>query len=127
MPRLLVADDNDDHREMMAEAFRHTNLEADFAANGDEALNKYAEAIIANHPYDLLILDVAMPDMTGIRVGEIIRQSNYQTPLIFYTAYPAAVSHGRAAMLEGAIFLEKPLEITELIEKVNETLKGRST
>ena len=68
--RLLIADDDNEIRELLEFDLSHSGYEVDCAKDGEEALQK---ALIGN--YDLILLDVMMPKMNGFDVCKNIRKS----------------------------------------------------
>lgn len=81
--RLLIVDDNymirDLYAKMLADEFR-----CDTARDGVEACAKFASAVEANDAYDLIMLDVVMPNMNGIDCAARIRESS-AVPIVFVT------------------------------------------
>jgi DNA-binding response OmpR family regulator len=65
---VLIADDNDDIRNVLADFFSFNGYETDTARNGDEALK-----ILKEKPYSLLITDLNMPTMDGIELIRAVR------------------------------------------------------
>jgi CheY-like chemotaxis protein len=68
MARILIVEDHIDSRDAMSEILRRKGYEVDVAANGREAL-----AIVIDHTPDVMLLDLALPEMDGVRVIEVIR------------------------------------------------------
>ena len=78
---LLVVDDEDNLRSMLAAALQHHGFAVSEAANGREALDQ----IPARRP-DLILLDVMMPDLDGFEVCRRLRAEGDRTPVLFLTA-----------------------------------------
>lgn len=123
MPELvLVADDDEDIRALVALRLRKAGYEVVTAANGEEALRLAREL-----KPDLLLLDVSMPVMDGHEVcREIQAQGPTAPPVIFLTAR----SHGPAA-LEGfaagaADYVTKPFRPEELLARVHANLRAKA-
>lgn len=70
--KLLVMEDEEDIRDILAEMLRHLGYEADFASNGTEAVELFRNAVKANAPYTATIMDLTIPG--GIGGREAIRQ-----------------------------------------------------
>jgi two-component system sensor histidine kinase RpfC len=82
--RILVAEDNGTNRQIIEKILRHGNHQVDLVENGEEALDRLEESA-----YDLLILDMNMPQMGGLEVVKIHRALSRQsldTPVIILTA-----------------------------------------
>ena len=72
LQKLLVADDDNEIRELLEFDLSHSGYIVDIAKDGEEALNK---ALKGN--YDLILLDVMMPKMNGFDVCKNIRYTNF--------------------------------------------------
>ncbi len=85
--RILVAEDNEINQLLARRALEPTGLEIDIASNGTEALK-----LAGKNAYDLIFMDLNMPDMDGISVTRTIREkeSGTQVPIIALTASVAA-------------------------------------
>ena len=79
--KVLIADDEIDLTRALGAILKYSEYEVKIANNGEEAL-KIAE----NEKFDILILDVMMPKMTGIEVVEELRKKNINTPILMLTA-----------------------------------------
>jgi CheY-like chemotaxis protein len=78
--RILVAEDVEVNREIVAVLLEPTLVEIDFAENGEEAVEK------AGHGYDAVLMDVQMPRMDGYEATRRIRAAGNNTPVIAMTA-----------------------------------------
>ena len=108
--RLLVAEDEADLRESLADALRAAGHNVELATDGAEAI-----ALAAANSYDALLSDINMPKMDGLQVLERMKATAPNTPIILMTAY-AEVADAVAALKEGAYdYLTKPFEIDELL------------
>ena len=82
--RVLVVDDNAVIRKIAIMNLRRFGIEAEVAVNGREAVEK-----VANKKYDLILMDVAMPELNGLRATELIRideADGERTPIVGVTA-----------------------------------------
>jgi len=105
---VLVVDDDADVREFAAAAldtFGHTVVQA---PDGGEAL-----ASIEASPPDAVLLDYAMPGMTGAEVAKIIERSHPKLPIIFMTGYADAAAL-EPVLGRNALVLRKPFRVDEL-------------
>ena len=94
------------------------------SANGGEA----ALALAAQEPYEVIFLDVQMPDMGGFTLCSKIRQTapNRATPVVFVTSQDDADAHVRALQSGGSDFLAKPFLLIELtVKALTFALRGR--
>ena len=83
--RLLIADDNPVNRKVLATIFQDCNFRIDYAADGDEAIELVREH---GNAYDIVMLDVMMPRMSGFEACRIIRSqySHFDLPVLMLTA-----------------------------------------
>lgn len=111
--RVLLVDDETEFTELLAERMRNREMDVDTADSGEKAIE-----MVKNKYYDAIILDLAMPGMDGIETLNAILGDNPDQQVIFLTGY-ASVPKTVEALKKGAIeFLEKPADITQLIELV---------
>lgn len=82
MKKILVADDEMSIRLLYSEELREEGYEVFTAANGKEALE-----IVAKEPLDLIILDIKMPEMSGIEVLRQIKEKHPNLPVLLSSAY----------------------------------------
>ncbi|MGE5807162.1 MAG: response regulator, partial [Ignavibacteria bacterium] len=80
--RILVVDDEDIIRESLSYVLKKEGYTVEEAGNGKSALDK-----LLQEPFDLVITDLEMPVMKGIRLLEEIKKLNIQTSVIIITAY----------------------------------------
>src|SRR6185312_14775712 len=80
--RILVIDDEADIREGLELLLTTEGYSVELAQNGVEGLQK-----MEGHGYDLVLLDLMMPDKSGMEVIEEVRQRDRETPIFMITAY----------------------------------------
>ncbi|MBU6156252.1 MAG: PAS domain-containing protein [Alphaproteobacteria bacterium] len=119
-PRLLIAEDNATNQLVVRSVLGRFGLNADFAGNGIEALEA-----VRQRPYDLILMDVHMPEMDGLEATRAIRSCNdhrAQIPIVALTANAFAhdVENCRAAGMNG--HLGKPFRKEELLIAIAEAL-----
>lgn len=117
MKKILVVDDEKNIRALFEDELDEAGYEVDVADSGKEALEK----VEANTP-DLVILDVRMPDMTGIEVLGQIRENHKELPVIMCTAVRGLEDDFTIWDAEIFAYLTKPVDLDELKEKVKEAL-----
>jgi len=117
--RILVADDDEDIRHLIAHALICAGYAVDAAENGVIAWNS-----LQVNSYDLLITDNGMPGLTGVELIAKSRDARVGVPVIMVTtAIPDQEFAKRPLLMPDAI-LRKPFVIDELLEKVNTMLAG---
>jgi two-component system, OmpR family, response regulator len=119
--RLLIVDDEDNLRSMLAAALSHHGFNVTTAENGREALDR----IPAERP-DLVLLDVMMPDLDGFEVCRRLRSAGDRTPVLFLTARDATDDRVRGLTLGGDDYLAKPFSLDELVARAEAVLRRTS-
>ena len=117
--RILVAEDNCVNQEVALGILRKLGLRADAVANGAEAVSA-----LATLPYDLVLMDVQMPEMDGLEAARLIRSPNsavrrHGIPIIAMTA--AAMPGDRERCLAAGMngYVTKPVSLRALVETLN--------
>ncbi|HLI99454.1 MAG TPA: response regulator, partial [Bradyrhizobium sp.] len=124
MPRglsVLVAEDNEINALLMRSLLTRLGHQAVLTTNGEEALESWLAATSAGTPYDLVLMDIQMPELDGIETTKRIRtheaaQSSRRTPILALTANTLVEDRYAcfAAGMDG--FLVKPLDREKLME-----------
>jgi two-component system, cell cycle sensor histidine kinase and response regulator CckA len=73
-------------------------------------------------PFDVLVTDVVMPELSGIELARAVRQLAPDLGLVFMSGYPDAIQGGRAGEFDGAAFLSKPFSPQLLVAAVRDRL-----
>jgi DNA-binding response OmpR family regulator len=114
-PRILYVDDDIDSCEVICWML---NLEDERYATTLVSSAFEAITLIENQPFDLFILDYALPEMSGVDLCRRIRCMDSQTPVMFYSAM-AGEEARRQALTQGATeYLVKPDDIDEFCPTV---------
>ena len=118
--KLLLVDDEKDFTEVLSERMVSRGYTVEIADSGQVAIEK-----VKKQTFDAIILDLAMPGMDGIEVLKILLKENPDLQIIFLTGH-ATLEKGIEAVKLGAVeFMEKPVDIDTLIEKVNDAKSKR--
>ncbi|MBK6949758.1 MAG: response regulator transcription factor [Haliscomenobacter sp.] len=119
--RILLVEDEENIREVITLNLELENYEVIPAATGREAIRLFHE-----QHFDLLILDVMLPEMDGFQVCEQIRLTNMDVPVIFLTAKDTAADR-IAGLKRGADdYLTKPFVLEELLLRVQNLIRRSS-
>jgi CheY-like chemotaxis protein len=119
-PKLLIADDDRDFRESLAEIFSRRGFATQLAADGREAL----EIVCQSRDIHLVILDVHMPRLTGLQALQQIRcQSSSSIPCILMSALMDDSLVREATPLNPAGLLSKPFTLRTLTMTVETVLR----
>ncbi len=118
---LLIVDDEENLRSMLAAALQHHGFAVTTAENGRQAL----EVIPQVRP-DLVLLDVMMPDLDGFEVCRRLRVDGDRTPVLFLTARDATEDKVRGLTLGGDDYVQKPFSLDELVARAEAVLRRTS-
>jgi two-component system OmpR family response regulator len=118
--RILVVDDEPYITDVVSAALRYEGFASDDAATGTEALDK---ARLGG--FDLIVLDVMLPDMEGFEVCRRMRTEDIRTPVLFLTARDATVDK-LAGLAHGDDYVTKPFSIDELLARIRAVLRRTS-
>ncbi len=116
---ILLGEDNDTVRFMTKDLLDDFGYEVIDAADGPEAVRKFMEH---RDRIDLLILDVIMPKMNGREVYEAIKIVNPRIKVIFTSGYTGDIIRTKGMVGQDAHFLQKPVAIDELLQKIRSVL-----
>lgn len=116
---ILVAEDEEDVRELMVEAFRFNGFQVIGVPDGEEAV-KEAKAILP----DLILLDVRMPKMTGFEACKVLKaeEATKKIPVVFLSAYGQEAEVKTGLKLGAEEYLFKPIALDELVRQVRKVL-----
>jgi len=110
--RILVIDDEPALRQSFTRILQKSGHDVTTAANGKEGI-----ALVSEHPYDLVYLDIRMPDMNGLEILKVIHEKFSELPVILFTAQPDLNSALEALRYGAKDYLLKPLKPQILIER----------
>lgn len=119
-PRILVVDDEPTMREMLRIVLRRDGYDVDVAENGEEAI-----ALLRHEPFDALVLDIRMPDVSGIDVLRAAKQIDGNIVVFMMTAFASTESAVEAMRLGAADYFTKPFNMDDLRTKVRQHLETR--
>lgn len=106
---VLIVDDTKNIRLMLRKCLEIDGYQVDSASNGQEGL----DAILAGQ-YDLIFLDIKLPEISGTEVLRRIRSAGIQTPVIVITAYPTIKNAVECTRLGVVSYLQKPFTAERL-------------
>lgn len=119
--RILLVEDEENIKEMVTLNLELENYEVVATDNGRHAIKTFKE-----QHFDLLILDIMLPEVDGYQICEQVRLENREIPIIFLTAKDAS-SDRIAGLKKGADdYLTKPFNLEELLLRVNNLIKRTS-
>lgn len=119
---ILIIEDEETLADVIRVSLENNNYQVEIEGNGEEG---YYKAL--NDTYDLIILDVMLPDMDGFTILKKLREDKVNTKIIMLTA-KSTLDDKLEGLENGANdYVTKPFHIEELIARVNIQLKGSSS
>ncbi|HEX3490173.1 MAG TPA: response regulator [Streptosporangiaceae bacterium] len=118
--RLLLVDDEPFLTEAVATSLRFMGYEVTTAQRGDEALR-----LVRAHSFDLVVLDVTLPDTDGFEVLRRLRRDGSRVPVLFLTARDSAEDRATGRALGGHGYMTKPFGLAELAARIAAVLPGQ--
>jgi two-component system phosphate regulon sensor histidine kinase PhoR len=107
--RILVVDDEATVCKSIRQVLLQDEYEVEMANSGEEALGKEAE-----RPYDVMIVDLMMPGLSGLDLLKMLKARNPKARVIMVTGYPTMKNTLQAMQLGAVDFLPKPFLPTTL-------------
>ncbi len=106
---ILLADDNEISRKIAQSIFKNLGFEIDLARNGNEAIEK-----LKSGKYDIIFMDLLMPEKDGFEAGSEIRSLGYDLPIVALTAVEPEVMSEKARKAGINDYIIKPAAIENL-------------
>jgi excisionase family DNA binding protein len=116
---VLVADDEKGIRDPVALFLRADNYRVVTAASGAEAI-----ASVQQEMPDIVLLDLAMPDMNGVEVLKALHRMDPDLPVVIVTAFPDSEMMSQAMQFPPVTLLPKPVKKADIIRTVHRVLSG---
>jgi signal transduction histidine kinase len=121
--RILVVEDNPVNRTVAAKTLRRLGYTVELAANGKEAV-----ARVAREPFDLVLMDIQMPEMDGLDATRTIRATNSTVPILAMTAHALKGDRERCLAAGMNDHIAKPIRSEALAQAIRRHLgKGGGT
>ena len=122
--KILVVDDEPANASIFTMGLEDAGYRVDTFTNPLSALSAFKED--KRRKYDLLILDIKMPDMNGFELYEQIKKIDNKVKVCFLTAYGEGYTEEFRKMFPlsslGVSFIRKPIRVDDLVKKVKETV-----
>lgn len=118
MFNILVVEDNADMRELFCTVLSDGGYHAIPAVDGENALD-----IMDREYIDLIVADIMMPNMDGYELTKILRDANYELPILIVTAKDQFSDMQRAFHIGSDDYMIKPINVNELLLRVEALLR----
>jgi DNA-binding response OmpR family regulator len=117
-PRLLLAEDDLQMRQLVAEALRKDGYDVVEAVDGMHVLDQVSSWLLDQTPkgpvINLIISDIRMPGLSGLSLVAGLRQAGWTTPIILMTAFGDSETHAAAKRLGATAVFDKPFDVDDL-------------
>jgi two-component system, NtrC family, response regulator HydG len=120
MPRessILVVDDNKDFADVFCDILRSNNYNAESCYGGEQAVK-----LVGDVPYDIMFVDIRMPDMDGIETLIQVKKIRPDTRVIMMTGYSVDEMVHRAIEENASDIIYKPFEIEKVLGLIRQPL-----
>jgi len=115
---ILIVDDDDNMQSALLETVKRLGFDVDTASDGSEGFD-----MAMKKTYDLIISDIRMPKVDGLKMYEMLKSAGIHTPICFITAY-GTVDNAIKALKEGAFdFIIKPFPLHVVEEMISRVFK----
>jgi CheY-like chemotaxis protein len=113
--RILMCEDNEMNQNLMKSIFMKTNHKLDIAENGKKGIE-----LLSRNVYDLILMDIQMPELDGYETTQIIRNElKLNTPIMAITAFSTIKEQERCIAAGMNDSISKPFQKDELFAKIN--------
>ena len=115
--KVLLVDDEKKFAVMLARRLTLRDLDVDYVFNGEDALKR-----IEQEKYDVTVLDVKMPGISGIELKRRLNSLAPEMKIVFLTGH-GSKNDFLTGTAEGAVYLTKPLQIEKLVALLHELVE----
>lgn len=118
--RILLVEDDERHADIIARGLRKHAFAVDVAGEGEQAL-----FLVETSDYDLVVLDIMIPDPDGFEVCRTLRAGGCQVPILMLTALDGLDDRVAGLEIGADDYLVKPFEFAELVARIRALLRRR--
>jgi CheY-like chemotaxis protein/two-component sensor histidine kinase len=122
---ILVAEDEPALLALVCKTLEEAGYVALAAANGVDALEIADAARESGRKIDLLLTDLVMPGLSGLKLAALIQELDPDTQIVYMTGYPSRYGYAQGEIPKGATVLYKPLDLDRLLAGVASALAAK--
>lgn len=113
--KVLLVDDEEDFIKTLSQRLEMRGLKVSAATRGEDAVT-----LADKQSFDAIVVDLAMPGMDGLETLKLIKEHNPDAEIIMLSGQGTVKATTEAMKLGAEDFLEKPVDMKELLEKIDE-------
>jgi DNA-binding NtrC family response regulator len=117
--RVLCIDDEEELVSAWVERLQMRSIEAEGVTNGQDAIKRVKEK-----KFDVVILDIKMPGISGFEIMKLIKNEDPDLPVILITGHQCQDEENEALLAGSVECLVKPVDIEILVEKIMKAVKS---
>ncbi|MEO0649566.1 MAG: ATP-binding protein [Planctomycetota bacterium] len=122
--RVLLADDGRDNRRLISLVLRRAGCTVEAVGDGHSAVDAVRRAAAGPEPFDLVLMDVQMPELDGYEATAALRRAGFELPIVALTAHTMSDERARAQAVGCDGFQSKPIDRVELLRAIDELTLG---
>lgn len=115
--RILVVDDEDALRTVLSNELTSEGYDVNTASNGDEAISTIQKKL-----FDLVLLDIKMPGLTGFEVLKFVKEKHPKTKVVMLTGFADLKNAIESKKLGAEDFVSKPYDLVDLLTTIERVL-----
>ncbi|MGQ9762080.1 MAG: PAS domain S-box protein [Thermogutta sp.] len=116
--RILLAEDAPDNQRLISFILQKAGATVSLATNGQEAVRAATEAQIRGEPFDIILMDMQMPEMDGYQATRYLREKGYSGIIVALTAHALADDSTKCLEAGCDAYLTKPIRREEFLNKL---------
>lgn len=129
LPVVLLAEDDDELRRLLARKLRRQGCDVVEARTGTQLVELVVEHTVApiapeQRPASLVISDLRMPGRSGLDVLRLLRRASVEVPVILITGFGSREVHDEARLLGATAVFDKPVDLDDLTAAACAVLRG---
>ncbi len=122
--RILLAEDSPDNQVLISNFLRKLGTQVEIAADGRQAVERALAAQSAGAPFDLVLMDMQMPELDGLEATRELRGRGFAPPIIALTANAMGGDQQRCLEAGCSDYATKPINRQRLVTQILEQLAG---